>query len=290
MMKKLFICLVLFVSLVLPGSSWAAFANLVSFGDSLSDNGISRYPVDDLEGFGRSSNGNVWVEYLAMNLGVSHDGRAYGGARTGIGEYDLVWQIDRYRPEAGQDISNTLFTVWAGGNDLRGISGPGDALNVIQSAIHNIGDAVFALYAKGARNILIPNLPDLGKTPEVNGDPVVAGAATFASEQFNLGLGQMLESFGGLQGLTIFEMDVFKYMNDAIIAGDSFKNTTDPWKGSGGRPSDYLFYDDIHPTTDGHWMLAEYAASVLPTPLPGAVWLFGSGMIGLAGVRRRCRR
>lgn len=236
-----------------------------------------------------------------MNLGLDHDGRAYGGAVTGLGnvvtgpgQYGLLWQVheDNYTPDV-DTISNTLFTVWAGGNDLRSITDPNDAPGVINSAIGNIEDAITSLYGAGARNILIPNLPDLGITPEVNWNLALSGAASFASGIFNQELGTMIDSLS-FSGLNIFELDVFTYLNDVIIPGEFFANITDPWIGSGESPSEYLFFDGIHPTTEGHWRLSEYAAQTIndatnSVPVPAAVWLLGSGILCLAGIRRKTR-
>lgn len=293
MLKKSIIGILLFLAILFPLSSWAAFSNLVSFGDSLSDNGIG---LSDTQGFTRSSNGMVWVEYLALNLGISHDGRAYGGALTGMGniasgtadQYGLLWQVGNYSP-AG-DISSTLFTLWAGGNDLRKITDPAAAPAVIQNAVNNIGAAVVSLYGMGARNIMIPNLPDLGITPEVNWNPTLAAMSTQASMGFNGGLDMMIDGLNNsLLGLSVYKLDVFSYLNDVILPGDYFSNTTDPWLGSGKRPSNYLFYDNIHPTTDGHWLLAEFAASEASAtvPVPGAFLMLGSGLLFMVGIRRK---
>jgi hypothetical protein len=41
-------------------------------------------------------------------------------------------------------------------------------------------------------------------------------------------------------------------------------------------------------TDDGHNLITGVVSS--PVPIPGAVWLLGSGLIGLAGIRRRFRK
>jgi hypothetical protein len=65
----LFLCSILFY-----GTTALAYSHLVSFGDSLSDNGNS-----DGYGFGVYSNGPVWVDYLADDLDVDLLDMAYGG-------------------------------------------------------------------------------------------------------------------------------------------------------------------------------------------------------------------
>ncbi len=68
-------------------------------------------------------------------------------------------------------------------------------------------------------------------------------------------------------------------------------------------PSD-TFNDDSLPTTSINGILAlekytsdDYlrgsagmVASTSPVPIPPAIWLFGSGLVGLVGLRRRCRK
>ncbi|KAI8607648.1 hypothetical protein BC830DRAFT_1175107, partial [Chytriomyces sp. MP71] len=107
--------------------------DIVAFGDSLSDNGNSQA----LNGLpkppyanGHWTNGNVWVEYLSQLFGNAtlHD-FAYGGAVANITDAsnvtqnipDLAAQLALYQKDAAsQKLSpnSTLYTVWAGGNDL----------------------------------------------------------------------------------------------------------------------------------------------------------------------------
>lgn len=298
MLKKFLLGLLLVFSFSFPLSSWAAFSDMVSFGDSLSDNGIGIIPDGsggwikyDMEGFDTFSNGDVWVDYLAERLGIGHDGRAYGGARTGTGTFDLLSQINT-RYTSASDISSTLFSVWAGGNDLRDLANSGSldpayAAGVIGQAVTNLSTAINDLYSLGARHILIPNLPDLGLIPEFFGTPL-SGLASYGSGQFNMALSSLLDSIS-LSDLTIYEMKVDLLFADPALLAE-FTNTTEPWLGSGEDPSTYLFYDNIHPTTRGHWFLADYAAQLVSAPsavpVPSALLLMGAGLVCLVGLRR----
>jgi len=56
-----------------------------------------------------------------------------------------------------------------------------------------------------------------------------------------------------------------------------------------------MFWDDVHPTSLGHTMVAGAAYEVLQTgpmvvPVPAAFWLLGSGLAGLACMRRKSKR
>jgi hypothetical protein len=53
-----------------------------------------------------------------------------------------------------------------------------------------------------------------------------------------------------------------------------------------GIPSStFAINDSDFNEVDGHWIANTF--SMTPVPVPAAVWLFGSGLLGLAGVARR---
>ena len=57
-------------------------------------------------------------------------------------------------------------------------------------------------------------------------------------------------------------------------------------------PSNYVWWDEIHPTTAGHALLAADVLNTVNTldvaavPVPAAAWLFMSGLAGIAGLKR----
>lgn len=64
---------------------------------------------------------------------------------------------------------------------------------------------------------------------------------------------------------------------------------------------DIIFWGDegvvsaYHSTYNGNWYFTQFVTDGSgydrsPVPIPGAVWLLGSGLIGLAGIRRRFKR
>jgi phospholipase/lecithinase/hemolysin len=52
------------------------------------------------------------------------------------------------------------------------------------------------------------------------------------------------------------------------------------------NPSNYLFWDEIHPTAVGHSIIASAAAATLPVPEPPFLSLIAIGAIGLLFARR----
>ncbi len=246
------------------------FETVVAFGDSLSDNG-NLYRLTD--GFipdsnyfeGRFSNGQVWVEYLAMNLGAVLDDFAYGGASTGgdLLPPGLKVQIATWQRQSslGQD----LFTVWAGANDYIRL-GHTDA----QTAVGNILSGLGTLAGDGASRILLLNLPDLGLTPELLSETASAQAeATAYSVDFNERIAQSLASFSGDHpGVTIYFLDVYGLFGELVADPEKFgfQNSTEVSPNFGvnlQKEGGYVFWDGLHPTTEAHAFLAQAAAELL---------------------------
>ncbi|WP_373498259.1 SGNH/GDSL hydrolase family protein [Desulfococcus sp.] len=256
----------------------AAFDEIVVFGDSLSDNGnlvlIENQPKPDpaLYYEGRFSNGPVWVEYLAdpqrLNLPL-HD-RALGGAQSdGLVPPGLIEQVTAYIATSVPPLShNSLFIIWIGGNDY--LNGNGD----FQEAVDNINTAMERLVEFEAMHILVLNLPDLGAIPDTLGTPEAAEATTF-SLNFNAELGNMIDRFSVEHPeIGLYEFDVFSFFIEVRNnpAAFGFINVTEPspnfqiennFDGAG-----YMFWDDKHPTTAAHALLADRVFTDLNAQLP----------------------
>jgi phospholipase/lecithinase/hemolysin len=295
-MKKRFLVFGVFLlCFVLPfGATAFAYSNIVAFGDSLSDNG-------NADGYGLvvSSNGPVWVDYLATSLGVGLLDMAYGGARTDYhpatdsSNWGFGWQIDQYinTVNSGTVDSDALFTIWIGGNDLLNISG--DPTPVITNAVTNISQGINDLVNAGAQNVLVLNMPNLGLTPLMNGENLAFGppfsdnpdGGTWLSGTFNGVLDGAIAPFRST--INLMEADSYALMTE-FIADGLFDNDTNMLQYAGSTTDSYLFWDAIHPTTLAHEMIADEVLNIVaPVPLPAAVWLFASGLIGLVGIRRK---
>ena len=300
------------VGILLSSTGWAAlFGNIVAFGDSLTDNG-NLYVATEATGAkpsapyysnGRFSNGQVWVEYLSTFLSGNHlEDYAYGGAVTGTGTGDgvpgLLSQVDAYTThDAATDKSNTLFTVWAGPNDFFNAlqSSTPDLPSVAEHAISNIIQALDLLEKSGAAQILVPNMPDLGKTPEFN-STAASGFVSGQVLQFNALLDSALTMFEANSPDTrLYRLDVYSLLGDLQVGDYGLENITeqclDPSDvvGSYLAADAYLFWDGVHPTSRGHLILANEAFGDITTavPLPPAVWCLASGLAGLLALRRR---
>lgn len=270
------------------------FTNVITFGDSLSDNGNlfaitgGTQPDPNLYFQGRFSNGKVWVEKLSealttrgmitlyesgvptFNPAVGNVNAAIGGARTDDAATDPVFNIPQQLTDfgaAGGTIGpNDLVTLWGGANnlfqDLPGVGSPAEAVQIAQSAaIAQIGNLNRLIGPEfGARTVLLPNLPPipgiaLGSNPSVPFN-LTLDAGTRAAAAAN-------------PGANIVQMDVFNAFIVIVSNPQAFGFTnvtnaclTDP---ACTDPSKYLFWDDVHPTTAAHDRLADFALLLLST-------------------------
>ena len=309
--------------LVLAGASASAVAvavamqappisRVIAFGDSLSDTGNFLALTTSMPGSfpmplpqagdysqGRFSNGAVAVEVLASGLGVALQNFAFGGAKTGADGLaagtGMQSQVGMFANSLGGAAAdpNALYFVWGGANDLRDITPA-----TFASTISHLTGIVGSLYQLGARNFLLPNLPDIGLTPEArSGGPVVQGGATFASETFNNGLAS---AYGALGNALFGER--FSYFNvmsaqralTAGAPGNGFSNVSQGcftgYVGVAGTqcadPSGYLYWDKIHPSASTHAVLGAQMLAAVPEPQTMLMMAVG-GLLLLGVVRRR---
>ena len=231
----------------------------------------------------------VWVEQLAAMLPGkpaitdSLDGGtnyAYGYARTGAGTAPLTFgssnqllvivdnigqQITDYLATKPKITDKTLFVVWGGAIDLLNATSTKD---VVIAALNQTGN-VERLIEAGATRFLVLNLPPLGATPRLNGSPGTSIPATQASIWFNSILGEgmgLLRDYNRSKHVQIHELNVFTLFNKVLDSPSAYAlaNVTDISQGNYTvDPDTYLFWDDLHPTTRGHDILAVAAAKLI---------------------------
>jgi outer membrane lipase/esterase len=241
----------------------STFDRIVVFGDSLSDTGNA----------GRFSNGPVWVEQLAAQLSLeakpSQAGGfnfAVGGARLdpSSGPHNLRAQADSFLSTPRQ-ASRTLYVVYGGGNDLLAAVGTPHALTSVDTAAASLTSIIADLIGQGATDILVPNLPDVGMTPEMRarGSEAVMEAARL-SDRFNLAVDGALAELVGRPNVRLYRLDVRAMAERARRdpATFDFVDVTTPCE---GLPTceGYLFWDHVHPTTRAHGHLADAAFRVM---------------------------
>jgi phospholipase/lecithinase/hemolysin len=311
------------VLLALAASGFASLAQagpidaIEAFGDSLSDAGNAFIATGGTipgspYSAGRFSNGNVWVQDLALDLGLGPLGPslaggtdyAVGSAQSGTTAFhtaapgDLPSQLTQFETaNPGGADPNALYTIWIGSNDLGAITA-GATVPQIQgdfaAIIGNIDSAIATLAGLGARNFLVVTVPDLGQIPDALALPPGGAAAESAlSAAFDGALVNGLPAGGGINIATLNSY----LLLDSIIANPGAVGLTDVTHPcltgevnfSGGTPcgspDQFLFWDGSHPTAAGNALVADAALQLAPEP--ASVVLSGIGLCGLFLLRRR---
>lgn len=203
---------------------------------------------------------------------------AYGFALTGSGTTLLTLtptlfvtvnnigqQITDYLATSPVINNRTLFVVWGGANDILNATSLDD---VIKASIEETKD-IQRLVDAGATQFIVPNLPPLGLVPRFNGSTTTSFPATTASIVYNefleAGL-TLLKDFNFGKRLRFRQLDVFSLFNKIIASPSSYSlvNVTASSQGTHTiDPDTYLFWDDLHPTTKGHEILAQTAGGIL---------------------------
>ncbi|MGJ5676508.1 MAG: SGNH/GDSL hydrolase family protein [Nostochopsis sp.] len=309
----------LILSLMSPLKSLAAthISKVYVFGDSLSDPSNfynatkATIPLSPPYFEGHFSNGKVWVEYLGDELGLSPTlfselenntpsegiNYAFGGSSSGLdnvflpksllpGVLGQVGLFTRDLRENNQSADpDALYIVWGGGNDYI----YGNVTDVSQP-IANLSRSVSLLALAGARNIMVPNLPDLGKLPSTSNQSN-SNQLTALSQQHNVALAATLNTLSSIPGVNIIPVDInsvflklqaspsqfgLTNITDACLLGDFDDVAQGNYSlctNQGKNPDQYLFWDGIHPTTRTHEIIAETALDALDDqPLSTTFW------------------
>lgn len=298
-MRPLFAALLGTLVLTVPAFA-GPITQLVVLGDSLSDTGNvfaatggMTPPAPYFQG--RFSNGPVWVEQFADRLGVARPtpsllggtNYAWAGATTGPafdgGEVpNMVAQVGQYLA-GNAPTPTTLYAVWGGANDL--LNGQTDP--TVPAAF--LAAEIAALANAGGKQFLVPNLPPLGDLPGLRGTPLQTPLDNLTAA-FDAALEAQLRQLERDRGITIFRLDTAGLVGEvrANPGQFGFTNTTQGALNNGDLSGQgYLFWDDVHPTTAAHRIIADRAAAAVFAPAPPSMVLLavGAGLLGW-----RCRR
>ncbi len=169
--------------------------------------------------------------------------------------------------------TKALYVLDGGGNDIRALVTP----DVVAA---NMVAAANALVARGAKYVVVTNVPDLGRAPAGVG---FGDYATDQAAQMNEGIRQQIGSSN------ILITDVFSFIGE--VAADPMKYgvgiTTESFSyatftndcstctegnpeakidGSNPDPDQFFFNDALHPSTIGQQISADYLLSILRAP------------------------
>lgn len=242
------------------------------------------------------SNGEVWIVQLARPLGLavsvqpayrsaSPKATNYAVDRARARDDGLNVNLSNQVAQFVQDFGGVapldhLYVIEIGSGDVRDallayVAGGDAAANaVIQAALTSIGTHLAELYARGARQFLIANVPDLSLTPSIEiAEQSFPGATILA----HLLVGIFNTELEGVvaqvlpPGADVTWLDLYGRLNDIVDAPEDFglTNVTEPCITPNDppfacqNPDEYVFWDGTHPTRAVHAILAQLADDAL---------------------------
>ena len=278
---------------------------LVSLGDSLSDTDATSnmllhiLPNRSTWFAGHFTNGWVWSEYAAQDLGVTAYNEAWGAAgassqsilrvfpganwiaKQGIGYYfpSPAQQVGLYDKRvmqlAPRPPDETLYTLLIGGNDFVNYNEPvATVLNGVNSALRQL------ITVEGARNIVVLNLPDITSAPVfLAGKASIRATVQAKLDAYDAQLPDLLDTLRSAYpqvNLTLFDTravfdDILHdpksggFVNAAqsclVDPSESYSITEKMRIGCNGY--NYVFWDSLHPSTAVHAIIgSRFAAFV----------------------------
>ncbi|KAI0703906.1 hypothetical protein C8T65DRAFT_654606 [Cerioporus squamosus] len=282
------------VSDVNAGINLTGIKTIVAFGDSYTDGGRQDggplpAPVitpPDAEAGGRSTDGKVWVEDIADDIGATIMDYAQSGACTdlslwpsAIKQVDFIGQMATFLNQSNNlDPETTLYAVFFGINDFEDSKTDGEAnlqaaAQVILTQIRRLADA-----PTNARSFLVTDVYGRG-THTPAGDAFVQtvfsglhdlhlginstghGEAAGEGPALKVAFAEFSRIWDGVLGADP-GFEAFGYVStDACITdcSDVFCST----EGMCDDPEHFFQYIPGHPSKEGHRIMADYVEEVL---------------------------
>jgi phospholipase/lecithinase/hemolysin len=222
---------------------------------------------------------------------------AFGGASTGLSNPapggmtvpGLKGQVALFGQALGGQAPSphALYAILAGANDYLSLTRikPSHEERIVEGVVENITDSIRQLHWLGARDVIVVNLPDLGLSPLSLPDPARRAALSRLSAEHNRQLAAALARISTrLDGLHIIAVDVAAPLQALPALGfdvqiPAMDRLLPPPPALGGLPMSFcifidpqvcgvvpdfnavppsLFWDAEHPTTQAHYVLAQY--------------------------------
>ncbi|MEL7224000.1 MAG: SGNH/GDSL hydrolase family protein [Cyanobacteria bacterium J06576_12] len=261
---------------------------------------------------GRYANGELWAENLAAELDIPYNfdtNFALIGATTGLDNVGNPFESDDVVEQLGLQgtlaqvnnfVGSTpnvdpdgLYTVWAGTYDLGlGLTDTTGPVNNIITAVENLANA-------GAKNILVPNLPDFDRFPGAQDLPNAENQGEII-ESWNFNLSQALDALETRldSDVTLIQLDTNalfdEIQNDPAQFG--FTNASDRFiltsanesgiiydeTNPGANPDDYVFFGGTvpgvpaQPSAATHEIISQIALSAIASEGTDATEQFGT--------------
>ncbi|KAL4959270.1 SGNH/GDSL hydrolase family protein [Aspergillus stella-maris] len=270
-------------SLFTFGDSYSTTSFNVSLPQPSPDNPMGNPSLGD----GTPSDGINWVGYLttAFNntLTLNYNPAVWGATVDNeiIADVpgDLVYQVTQvFEPNycqpgrsgpASEESSgpiwtsdSSLFTLWTGINDVYRLSLRSDPYDVLPRVISRYIELTERLHACGSRNFLFFNIPPCNRSPQVRSfDPGFRRNYTEILREYNQQLQVAVDEWSVKHPESnVFIYDCWSFFTEILDHPKSYGFEDSTSMGNGKK---HIWWDDLHPTSALHKLLARDVAGFL---------------------------